>query len=389
MMALSLALRSAGHDVLLAAPPEKEAWAAAMKCPFRPLGGNFTAFVDTMRDAHSLRSAIRFSMHMRKELWTQFDILPGIVKGADLVVGASLAFGLSTVAESMTIPYRYVAFTPQLLPSGHHPFLFFKRHGLPAWYNRMTWKAVRMLDRLNLTLLVNRKRKAMGLEPVKDLWGHILGQRVIVACDREIAEVPPDVEVDHKQTGYLHLDQPDRALADLDAFLEEGPPPVYAGFGSMPARDQASIAPLVVDAIRSMGRRAVLGKFWEGPFESPAGRDVFFIRGYPHLKLFPRMAAIIHHGGAGTTATSAASGVPQVVVPHVLDQYYWGHRVYRSGLGPKPVWRSRLTAGNLKAALGSCLEDQEIRKRAAMVSKTIRHHENLETTVKELIRADA
>jgi UDP:flavonoid glycosyltransferase YjiC (YdhE family) len=389
MMALSLALKSAGHEVLLAAPPEKAAWAAEMKCPFRPLGGNFTAFVDSMTDAHSLHSAIRFASHMRKELKAQFDILPAIVKGADLVVGASLAFALSTVAESMAIPYRYVAFTPQLLPSSHHPFPFMKRHGLPAWYNRMTWEAARMLDRLNLTLLVNRKRRAMGLGPIKDVWLHILGHKVIVASDKRIAEVPPDVEVGYRQTGYLHLEQPDLHLSELDAFLKAGPPPVYAGFGSMPARDQASMVPLVVDAIRSAGQRVVLGKFWDRASESSAGRDVFFIRGYPHLKLFPRMAAVIHHGGAGTTATSAASGVPQIVIPHVLDQYYWGHRVYESRLGPKPIWRSRLSAGKLKAALDRCLGDHEIRKNAAMVSKAIHRHESLKLTVEELIRTAA
>ena len=370
----------------MAAPPEKALWAAEMKCPFRPLGGNFTAFVDTMRDAHSLHSAIRFSTHMRKELMAQFDLLPAMINGADLVVGASLTFALSTVAESMDIPYRFVAFTPQLLPSSHHPFLLFKHHGLPGWYNRLTWEAVRVLDQFNLTLLINRKRREMGLGPVRDLWRHILGKRVIVASDKGIAEVPPDVDVDYRQTGYLHLDQPDFPSAALEAFLNDGPPPVYAGFGSMPARDQASMVPLVVDAIRSIGQRVVVGKFWDSPSPSSAGRDVFFIRGYPHLKLFPRMAAVIHHGGAGTTATSAASGVPQVVIPHVLDQYYWGHRVYESRLGPRPIWRSRLSARKLKGALERCLGDHEIRERVAMVSKGIHRHKSLEMTVEALIR---
>lgn len=246
-----------------------------------------------------------------------------------------------------------------------------------------------MLDKFNLTLLINQKRREMGLEPAKDLWLHVLGQKVIVASDLAIAEVPPDVEVDYRQTGYLHLEQPDRHLAELDAFLKAGPPPVYAGFGSMPARDQANMVPLVADAIRSIGQRAVLGKFWDSPFESSAEKDVLFIRGYPHLRLFPKMAAVIHHGGAGTTATSAASGVPQIVIPHVLDQYYWGQRVFESRLGPKPIWRSRLSAGKLKAALDRCLGDHEIRKRAALVSKAIHRHESLKMTVEELIRTAA
>jgi UDP:flavonoid glycosyltransferase YjiC (YdhE family) len=385
MMALSLALQSAGHDVLLVAPPEKGGWAAEMGCPFRPLGGNFTAFVDTMRDAHTLRSAIRFSFHMRKELKAQFDTLPAIVRGADLVVGASLAFGLPTVAESMGIHYRYLAFTPQLLPSKHHPFLAFKHHGLPGWYNLMTWWAAGMLNRFNLTPLINQKRKGMGLKPIRDVWLHILGKHVIVASDKAIADVPQDVDLCYTQTGYLHLEHSGAHLADLEAFLKAGPPPVYAGFGSMPGRDQAKLAPLVINAIRSSGQRVVLGKFWDGPSDSSAGPDVLFVRGYPHLELFPRMAAVIHHGGAGTTATSSASGVPQIVIPHVLDQYYWGHRVYVSRLGPKPIWRSRLNAGRLKEALDLCLGDHEIRMRAAAVSKEIDRPRSLEMTIQELV----
>lgn len=130
----------------------------------------------------------------------------------------------------------------------------------------MTWKLARIADSFNLTLILKRKHKGFGLGPVEDAWLHILGRHVIIASQ-------------------------------------------------------------VVEAARSAGRRAIIARFWEGAAGPSERGDVFFIKGYPHLKLFPRMAAVIHHGGAGTTATSAASGVPQIVVPHVLDQYYWGHRV--------------------------------------------------------------
>lgn len=158
----------------------------------------------------------------------------------------------------MGIEYRFIAFTPQLLPSGYHPFLAFKHHGLPKWYNRMTWRIARMLDQFNLTWLMNNKRKQLGLKPVQDAWLHILGQHVIVASDKAIAEVPQDVEPLFTQTGYLHLDQPDQHLPELEAFLSAGPAPVYAGFGSMPKQDQASIVPMIVQAARSAGQRVVI-----------------------------------------------------------------------------------------------------------------------------------
>ena len=122
MLALSLALQSAGHHVLLAAPPEKGEWARQLGCPFQSLGEDITAFIDSMKDAHSMRSAIRFIGYLRKTLISQFRVFPEIIAGADLVVGASLVGALASVAESMGIEYRYMAFTPCLLPSSHHPF---------------------------------------------------------------------------------------------------------------------------------------------------------------------------------------------------------------------------------------------------------------------------
>ncbi|MBW2116155.1 MAG: hypothetical protein JRH04_15325, partial [Deltaproteobacteria bacterium] len=161
------------------------------------------------------------------------------------MIGASLVFALSSVAESMGIEYRFIAFTPQLLPSGKYPFMAFKHHWLPKWYNRMTWQIARILDRINLTLLINKKRKQLGLKPVDDAWFHILGKHVIVASDKAIAKVPQDVEPAFTQTGYMHLNQPNQHLPELEAFLSAGPPPVYAGFGSMPKKDQANNVPIV------------------------------------------------------------------------------------------------------------------------------------------------
>ena len=389
MLALSLALRSAGHDVILAAPPEKREWAEGLGCPFHPLGSDVTAFIDDMKDAHSLRSAFSFIHYVRKEAISQFEVFPKIIKGADLVIGASLVFALSTVAESMGVEYRYIAFTPQLLPSGHHPFPAFRHHRFPKWYNRMTWKTAKLIDRFNLTRLINKHRKTLKLKPVQDVWLHILGQNVIIASDKIIAEVPPDVNTTFTQTGYMHLEQPDLHHAELEAFLGAGSPPVYAGFGSMPKQDQADLVPIIVEAVRSIKQRVLIAKFWDEPSEFSDADDVFFIKKYPHLKLFPRMAAVIHHGGAGTTASCAISGVPQIIVPHILDQYYWGHKVYRSHLGTKPIWRSRLKTQRLATVIHECLSNDLIRQKTRAASEIINREDSLKITVREInIRQD-
>jgi UDP:flavonoid glycosyltransferase YjiC (YdhE family) len=388
MLALTLALQSKGHDVLLAAPPEKAAWARQLGCPFQPLGSDLTAFIDGMDNAHTLRSAMHFVSFLRKELHTQFDLFPQIIAGADLLIGSSLTFALATLAESMNIAYRFIAFAPQMLPSGHHPFPAFKHQRLPQWYNRMTWRAARLLDRYGITRLINKHRRRLGLNRIPDAWRHILGRHVIVASDRAMAEVPPDiVEPVATQTGYMHLNLPDHQLPELDAFLDGSPPPVYAGFGSMPRRDQIRNTAIIVAAARLCGRRAVIGKFWQEPGDFSNSEDIFFIQKYPHLKLFPKMAAVIHHGGAGTTATTAISGVPQIIVPHLLDQYYWGNQIYRSQLGPRPIRRSNLTVKKLAAAINQCLSNEQFKQNARQTAGRIKQRDGLELTVAEILKS--
>lgn len=385
MLALSLALQRKGNDVLLVGPPEKAGWAGEYGCPFHPLGDNLTDFIDGMSQAYTIGSAFHFVAHIYKEVVAQFEVLPKIISGADLVVGASLVFALSSVAEHLGIPYRYIAFCPQLLPSGHHPVPAVKTQGRPHWFNRNTWKLRQIMDRLGLKQGLNNHRKNLGLKPIQDSWLNVLGRQVIVASDKEIAGIPEDVKIQAAQTGYMHLHQKSVSNPSLERFLEAGPPPIYAGFGSMPRRDQARNIPVFIEAARSAGQRVIIAKFWEGPIDFADTEDVLFLKGYPHLDLFPYMSMIVHHGGAGTTATAAVSGVPQIIVPHVLDQYYWGHQIYRARLGPKPIRRSRLTSQNLSTAMLECLSDTQMRLKAKEVSNQIQQRDSLAITAEAVL----
>jgi UDP:flavonoid glycosyltransferase YjiC (YdhE family) len=386
MIALTLALQSADHDVLLAGPPEKASWINALGCNFQPLGKDVTSFIDSMENAHAIGVGAHFVRFVRAEINAQFDSIPDIIAGADLVLGASLVFSLSSIAEAMGIQYRFIAFAPQLLPSGYHPFLVFKHQGLPGWLNRMGWHLATYLDKLNITRLINTHRRKLGLAPLNSAWQHILGQDIIIASDQELAKVPPDAAISYTQTGYMHLAQPSRHLPDLEAFLSAGPAPVFSGFGSMPKLDQAKTVAMIVEAARNNVRRVVIAKFWDEPSEFSESEDVFFIQKYPHLELFPHMAAVIHHGGAGTTATTARSGVPQIIVPHILDQFYWGNQIHKAGLGPKPIWRSRLTAKKLSQAIEESVTNQVLIRNAKEVGEALRRKDSLGDAVQEIER---
>jgi UDP:flavonoid glycosyltransferase YjiC (YdhE family) len=150
----------------------------------------------------------------------------------------------------------------------------------------------------------------------------------------------------------------------LAAFLRDGPPPVYVGFGSMVTADPARTLAVVLDAIARLGVRAVLRH--DGPaLPAPrAGAQVCWIDEVPHAWLFPRMCCVVHHGGNGTVGAAVAAGVPQVIVPHLGDQFFWGRRMARLGVAPPPLPVRRLTAARLANRIRAALACPRIRHRA-------------------------
>jgi vancomycin aglycone glucosyltransferase len=246
-----------------------------------------------------------------------------------------------------------------------------------------------LFDSVNLRHVINTHRRNMGLRPIHDAWQHVLGPRCIVASDAAIAQVPTDCIPEAVQTGYVHLPQSDPSSRSLSEFLAAGEPPVYAGFGSMPKQDQIRALLILVKAARATGQRTVIARFWDEPSPFDRAPDICWIRKYPHLHLFHQMAAIIHHGGAGTTAAAAICGRPQIIVPHILDQNYWGRRIEEAGLGPKPIPRSGLTLPKLSSAIGRCISNTVMQKKAAEIGDIIRKADGLSWTIAELLNASS
>lgn len=376
MLALALALQTAGHEVLLLAPPENADWVEGYSCPFRPFGTNFEAFLDEMKDAHTFKAAIIFLRFMRRELEIQFSQLPAIIQKADLILAASLCVAAPTFAELRGIPYRFIAFCPQLLPSRYHPTPTIRNHNLPLWLNRHTWWLDRKADGFLIKSIINKKRDRMGLKPIHSTIDHLLGNPVMVASDQVLSPVPMDVGQDTTQTGYFHLHQTDKLIPDLETFLASGSSPVYVGFGSMPKQDLRGIIRLVMEAGRSAGRRLIIS-IGKDANRLPTSEDCFFADKTPHKRLFPRVSVVVHHGGSGTTATAARAGVPQIIIPHILDQYYWGDRIHRAGLGPRPIRRSHLTAKRLAEAISESLSNDAFRRRAKQVAGIIQGQDSI------------
>jgi vancomycin aglycone glucosyltransferase len=216
--------------------------------------------------------------------------------------------------------------------------------------------------------VLNRHRASIGLPPVDNVRDHVITDRPWLAADPVLAPWPEPADLDVVQTGAWILPDERPLPADLEAFLDSGTPPVYVGFGSMPA--PADVARVAIDAIRAQGRRAVVARGWADLALIDDRDDCFAVGEVNQQHLFRRVAAVVHHGGAGTTTTAARAGAPQVVVPQMSDQPYFAGRVAGLGIGtahdgPIP------TTESLSAALETALAP-ETRARATAVAGTIR-----------------
>ena len=214
-----------------------------------------------------------------------------------------------------------------------------------------------------------------GFWPYETLHGRPVPR--LFSFSRLVFPKPPDWAEHFHLTGYWFLDPPaDWAPpAGLEDFLESGPRPVYVGFGSVPHTNPEQTTRLVIEALRRSGRRGVIATGWGGLARGGAaglGDDIFAVDTIPHAWLFPRVAAVVHHGGSGTTGAGLSAGVPAVLVPHAGDQPLWARRLARLGVSAAPIPFQRLTVQGLASAIGQVVTDPEIRARASALGERIR-----------------
>lgn len=193
--------------------------------------------------------------------------------------------------------------------------------------------------------------------------------------------VPPVEDTDSVTTGYWFLDEPFTPPANLAAFLEHGSAPVYLGFGSMPSSDPKAILNVFIEALGRTGQRGVLARGWGGAQIDALPENIFLLDSAPHDWLFPHMAAVVHHGGAGTTAAGLRAGKPALLIPHMADQPYWARRLFDLGVSAKPLGRNDLNVTTLTERLQRLLSDAGIQSRAARLGEEIRAEDGVGSAV--------
>ena len=312
-------------------------------------------------------------------------------KDMDIIVAGigGLFVGFS-LAEKFDIPFvqaYYIPFTPT---RGFPSFLF---HRLPQGFsgvlNRLSyhimrqiiWQSFRSTDKLT-------RKKVLNLSG-PSFWGPYKNNRlnqnpILYGLSPSVIPPPADWGSSTHITGYWYLESPDdwTPSKELIDFIDSGTPPIYIGFGSMSSRNPQEVANLVVKALELSKQRGIMLSGWGGLQKADLPESVFMVDSVPFSWLFPRVGAVVHHGGAGTTAFGLRAGIPSIIVPFFADQPFWGHLVAKLGVGPKPIPRKKLTAKRLSNAIDLAIADQMMRQHAADLGSKIQAEDGIQRAVK-------
>lgn len=316
-------------------------------------------------------------------------------RGADAVLAGfgGLFMGMS-IAEKLGLPLLQ-AYNVPVTPTRDFPGALVP--GLSLWPKGLFHRLGHHISRQALWLAAraagNQAREAvLGLPPAP-LLGRFDGERlgrgpILYGFSPSVLGRPADWGPRIEVTGHWFLGAHEQWAppAGLVEFLERGPPPVYIGFGSMSHRSPEETARLVVSAVRAAGQRAILHAGWGGLRAARLPDTMLMVESIPHAWLFDRVSAVVHHGGAGTTAAGLRAGVPNVVVPFHGDQPFWARRVADLGLGPEPIPRKRLAEDRLARAIEAAVGDREMRRRAAEIGAKIRAEDGVARAVEAIER---
>ena len=295
----------------------------------------------------------------------------------DLIIFHPKTFGGVHFGEKLGVPVILALPFPMLVPTAEFPGLGFPTWKLGGWYNRLTYRLTLKATALATRKYIKEWRKANNMSPRKmDLLHNSVGDHIPVlhSFSKHVVPEPGDWPANATATGYWFLGRlgawqpPDR----LQEFLNAGEPPVYVGFGSMAGRHPQRVTRVVIEALQQAKVRGMIASGWGGLEASDLPDSILKIDEAPHDWLFPRMAAVVHHGGAGTTAAGIRAARPTVICPFFGDQPFWGRRIRELGVGSEPIQQKKLTVDNLAAAIREATIDQTIQQNAEALGKEIR-----------------
>ncbi|MGK7950109.1 MAG: glycosyltransferase [Xenococcaceae cyanobacterium] len=340
-IALGIGLKKAGYEVQIVTHSFFESWIRSYGFDFAVIEGNPQEYIESEEGREMLesgsnpvkflgslaRSMNPFVARLLSDMWQ-------VCRSTDVIIAHSILFWTYDLAQQLKVPYFLASFIP-LTPTTKYPAAIGSGKSLGALGNYLSYSLSSLLIWQIFRKPVNKWLQTNFSLPPSPFWrSPLLRMRkqkvpLLYAYSNYVLPKPSSWSNEIQVTGYWFL-EPEKDWkppTDLVDFLNGGSPPVYIGFGSMSDRDPEYITKIVLAALEKTKQRGIISTGWGGISNADLGDRLFKINSVPHDWLFPNCAAIVHHGGAGTTAASLKAGVPSIIVPFFSDQPFWGHRV--------------------------------------------------------------
>ncbi|XP_015088035.1 sterol 3-beta-glucosyltransferase UGT80A2-like isoform X1 [Solanum pennellii] len=399
-IAIGKRLQEYGHRVRLATHANFKEFVLTAGLEFYPLGGDPVVLAGYMvKNKGFLPSApseIPVQRNQLKEIISSLlpaceepDMDTGVPFKADAIIANPPAYGHTHVAEALKIPI-HIFFTMPWTPTSEfpHPLSRIKQ---PAGY-RLSYQIVDSLIWLGIRDMINdtRKRK-LKLRPVTYLSSSQVSVLDIphgYIWSPHLVPKPKDWGPKVDVVGFCFLDlasgyEPPESLVN---WLKDGQKPIYIGFGSLPVQEPEKMTQIIVEALERTGQRGIINKGWGGLGNLAEPKDfVYLLDNCPHDWLFLQCSAVVHHGGAGTTAAGLKAACPTTIVPFFGDQPFWGERVHARGVGPPPIPIDEFSLPKLVEAIEFML-DPKVKENAVELAKAMENEDGVTGAVKAFFK---
>lgn len=312
----------------------------------------------------------------------------------DLILFCPKAAGAPHYAEKLGVPVMLAALNPGWVPTrAFPPILGLPMWKLGGWYNKLATALFLKLNSLGIIKYIRAWRQANGLPALRRGFnflhtgtGH--PTPALHGFSQHVVPTVKDWPSYATLTGFWFLDQPDtwQPPASLVDFLKAGDPPVYIGFGSMAGRKTARMSRIVIEALQKAKVRGILATGWGGLEATDLPDSIHKIDAAPHDWLFPRMAAVVHHGGAGTTSVGLRFGRPTLIIPFFGDQHFWARCMVELGVGPAPIRPKNLAVDNLTSAFRELVDNPHFGRNAEAVAEKLRQEDSMRNAVEFIER---
>ncbi|KAK6257722.1 hypothetical protein QUC31_001181 [Theobroma cacao] len=394
-LAMAKRLQEFGHHVRLATHANFSSFVKSAGIDFYPLGGDPRVLAGYMaRNKGFIPSGPGEISIQRKQLkaiiesllpaCTEPDIETGLPFRAQAIIANPPAYGHAHVAEALGVPL-HIFFTMPWTPTCEFPHPLARVPQSAGYW--LSYIVVDLLIWWGIRGYINDfRKKKLKLAPIayfSTYHGSISHLPTGYMWSSHLVPKPKDWGPLVDVVGYcfLNLGSKYQPQEEFVQWIQKGSQPIYIGFGSMPLQDSRKTTDIILEALKDTGQRGIIDRGWGdlGHF-TEVPENVFLLEDCPHDWLFPQCSAVVHHGGAGTTATGLKAGCPTTIVPFFGDQFFWGDRVHQRGLGPAPIPISQLSVENLSNAIRFMLQP-EVKSHTLELAKLIENEDGVAAAV--------